>query len=85
MLLEGESSNIDEKICKLTQAKPNRVQNNKKERENGGEEGGGPTICHNILLPSKGSNKWRNIPFFKIFLLLLFTRRATLKIGGNVV
>ena len=29
----------------------------------GGTGGGGPTMCHNILLPSKGSNEWRNIPF----------------------
>ena len=29
----------------------------------GGEEGGGTTICHKILLPSKGSHAWRNIPF----------------------
>ena len=28
----------------------------------GGTGGGGPTMCHNILLPSKGSNEWRKIP-----------------------
>ena len=43
------------------QAKLNRVKHSKKERENG--RGGGPTMCHKTLLPSKGSNACRNIPF----------------------
>ena len=67
MLLEGESSNIFYCLpsaspravkhpTKQTSFKPNWVQNNKKERENGQDGGRGPTMCNNILLPSKGSN-----------------------------
>ena len=32
----------------------------------GGEGEGGPTMCHKILLPSKGSNAWRNIPLLNL-------------------
>ena len=26
-------------------------------------------MCHNILLPSKGSNEWRNIPLFLLVVI----------------
>ena len=41
-------------------AKPNRV---KKTQKGGWKGGGGATMCHNILLPSKVAKEWRNIPF----------------------
>ena len=34
----------------------------RKREKMGGEEGGGPTICHKILLHSKAPNAWPNIP-----------------------
>ena len=39
---------------------PNGVQNIRQTKIG---LGGGATMCHNILLPSKGSNELRNIPF----------------------
>ena len=79
MLLEGESSKI---LVGLASPRFNLVLSNilpngqatksgvKKERQTkiGLGEGRGPTMCHNILLPSKNSTAWRNIPLCGYYL-----------------
>ena len=44
-------------------AKLNWVKKTEKNPKRAVEGGGDATMCHNILLPSKVTKKWRNIPF----------------------
>ena len=41
---------------------PNQVQHKKEKQKEGG---GGATMCHNKLEPSKVANEWRSIPLLQ--------------------